>query len=67
MSDRRKGEALARKFRAPKTAEVIATACYERIFASAIEEIGTATLVEALVEASDMSIGIQIRPTIGAR
>jgi len=40
MLDRTKCAALARKFGAPKTAKIIATACYHLIFQSAIEEIG---------------------------
>jgi hypothetical protein len=53
MSDRTKGAALARKVGAPKTAEIIETACYRRIFQSAIEEIGTPKLVDALAEAKN--------------
>jgi hypothetical protein len=53
MSDRRKGAALACKFGALKTAGIIATACYESIFASATAETCTSTLVEALAEAND--------------
>ena len=53
MSDRWKGEALARKFRA-KTAQIIALGfCYHRIFATAIEEIGIPKLVDALVKAKN--------------
>ena len=56
MSDRLKGEELARKFCAPKTAEIIAAgACYEQIFATATKEIGASKLVEALVETSKAS------------
>jgi hypothetical protein len=53
MLDRTKGAALARKFGAPKTAKIIATACYHLIFQSAIEEIGKSKLVNALTEAKD--------------
>ena len=63
MSDRKKGAALARKFGALKTAEIIATACYQRIFQSAIAEIGTAKLVDALAEAEECRVGF-LRPLL---
>jgi hypothetical protein len=51
MAARAKGAELARKFGAPKTAEVIETGgCFPCIFATAIEEIGAPKVVEALAQ-----------------
>lgn len=51
--NREAGVELALKYDATRTAAIIKTRCFDRIFASAIEEVGEERLATALREAKD--------------